>query len=225
MPARKNARDSSASPPSSCRPASGRSCGSTCSAAACCCGWGCAPWRRCSCGRSRAAGIRRSATALGDVVRRDLVARVDFKQPDPDATEQSSRRARRETPSPSTTRIPSRWSNSAAKLRTEIGNLLAAETLAEVDPAAWKQVPAHAGRRHARPDARGARGAVPAIPRSVRRRERAGRRSASNWPRRWRRSSSRACSKTCRRSTTTEPTRRRFGSARRSAERVGAQAP
>ena len=64
-------------------------------------------------------------------------------------------------------------------------------------------VPAPAGRRHARPDAAGARGSSSSG--SARRSPAENALEAfsrASWPRRWRRSSSRACSKTCRPSTT-----------------------
>jgi putative nucleotidyltransferase with HDIG domain len=73
---------------------------------------------------------------LDDVVRRAIMARVDFQQLDLDATEQNRRRARRETPAVYV-QDPEPLAQLRAKLRTEIGNLLAATTLAEADQAAW----------------------------------------------------------------------------------------
>jgi cyclic-di-AMP phosphodiesterase PgpH len=75
---------------------------------------------------------------IDDVVRRAIVARVNFEQPDPDTTEQKRRRARAETPA-EYTQDPEPLVQLRAKLRTEIGNLLTAKTLAEADQATWQK--------------------------------------------------------------------------------------
>jgi hypothetical protein len=75
---------------------------------------------------------------LEDVVRRPIVARIDFKQPDPDTTEQNRERARKETPA-EYIQDPEPLVQLRAKLRTDISGLLAAKTLAEVDPALWAE--------------------------------------------------------------------------------------
>jgi putative nucleotidyltransferase with HDIG domain len=73
---------------------------------------------------------------LDDVVRRAIVARVDFQEFDPDATDQNRLRARRDTPA-EYVQDPEPLVQLRAKLRTELGALLSAKTLAEADPAAW----------------------------------------------------------------------------------------
>jgi putative nucleotidyltransferase with HDIG domain len=75
---------------------------------------------------------------LDEIVRRSLVARVDFKQPDRDTTKRNQRQAREETIA-TYDQNPEPLVQLRAKLRTEIGNLLGAKTLAEVDPAAWEK--------------------------------------------------------------------------------------
>ena len=72
----------------------------------------------------------------GETPRRNLVARVDFKQPDPTATRDARDEARRlaiaeydQNPEPLV--------QLQALLVSEIGKLLTAETLAQVDPALW----------------------------------------------------------------------------------------
>ena len=76
---------------------------------------------------------------VDDVVRRAVVARVDFRQPDPDTTELNKQRARQETPA-EYIQDPEPLVQLRAKLRTEIGNLLAAKTLAEADREAWRRL-------------------------------------------------------------------------------------
>ncbi len=73
---------------------------------------------------------------LDDFVRRAIVARVDFKEFDRDATETNRQRARRDTPA-TYIQDADPLVQLRAKLRTEIGNLLTAKTLADADPAAW----------------------------------------------------------------------------------------
>ncbi len=75
---------------------------------------------------------------VDDVVRRAIVARVNFKQPDPDTTEQNQQRARNETPA-EYIQDPEPLVQLRAKLRTEIGTLLAAETLDDSIAAAWNK--------------------------------------------------------------------------------------
>jgi putative nucleotidyltransferase with HDIG domain len=75
---------------------------------------------------------------LDETVRRSLVARVDFEQPDPDTTERNRRQAKQETVA-EYDQDPEPLVQLRAKMRTEIGKLLAAKALAEVDPAAWEK--------------------------------------------------------------------------------------
>jgi putative nucleotidyltransferase with HDIG domain len=75
---------------------------------------------------------------LDDMVRRSLVARVNFDQPDPDATDRNRRQAREETEA-IYDQDPEPLVQLRAKLRTEIGNLLAAATLEEAELAGWKK--------------------------------------------------------------------------------------
>jgi putative nucleotidyltransferase with HDIG domain len=71
-----------------------------------------------------------------DVVRRAIVARVDFKEFDPDATEQNRLRARRDTPAVYV-QDPELLVQLRARLRTDINALLTAKTLEEADAAVW----------------------------------------------------------------------------------------
>jgi putative nucleotidyltransferase with HDIG domain len=73
---------------------------------------------------------------LEDVVRRPVVARIDFKQPDPETTRQNKERARKETRA-TYIQDPEPLVQLRAKLRTDISGLLAAKTLAEADPDVW----------------------------------------------------------------------------------------
>jgi putative nucleotidyltransferase with HDIG domain len=92
---------------------------------------------------------------VDDVVRRAVVARVNFKQPDLDTTEQNRQRARNETPA-EYIQDPEPLVQLRAKLRTEIGNLLAAETFSEVDKELWAKflAPPAPGTRELEPEAK-----------------------------------------------------------------------
>jgi putative nucleotidyltransferase with HDIG domain len=75
---------------------------------------------------------------IGDTVPRSLVARVDFKETDSSATGQERQRARRETPA-EYVQDPAPLVQLRARLRTEINNLLAAESFADVDQKTWER--------------------------------------------------------------------------------------
>ncbi|HYO24669.1 MAG TPA: HDIG domain-containing protein [Lacipirellulaceae bacterium] len=75
---------------------------------------------------------------LDDVVRRSIVARVSFRQPDPETTEKNQNQAREETIA-TYDQDPKPLVQLRAKLRTEISNLLAAETLSDLAPEAWQR--------------------------------------------------------------------------------------
>ena len=140
---------------SSCRPACGRRCGATCSAAACCCGW-----RLCAAGRDLPVGVH---PRLGSAVQlpagrrrraRAIVARVDFKQPDPDTTEANRRSARARRRSPSTIRTPSRWCSCARSCAPTSATCSPRRRWTKPTRRLWEQFQPTAGRRHARPDRR-----------------------------------------------------------------------
>jgi putative nucleotidyltransferase with HDIG domain len=75
---------------------------------------------------------------LGEVPSRNLVARVDFEQPDDQATDAERERARKSAIA-EYDQDPEPLIQLRGKLRIEIGKLLAAKTLEDVDQALWKQ--------------------------------------------------------------------------------------
>ena len=75
---------------------------------------------------------------LGEVPSRNLIARIDFEQPDDQATETERERARKSAIA-EYDQDPEPLVQLRGKLRIEIGKLLAAKKLAEVDQDLWKQ--------------------------------------------------------------------------------------
>ncbi|MCA9261671.1 MAG: hypothetical protein KDA61_20780, partial [Planctomycetales bacterium] len=73
---------------------------------------------------------------LGDIPERDLMARVGFSQPDPEATSEARQRARRFAVGVYD-QNPEALVQLRAQLRSEIGKLAAAETFDDVDGALW----------------------------------------------------------------------------------------
>jgi putative nucleotidyltransferase with HDIG domain len=75
---------------------------------------------------------------LGDEPSRDLVARVDFEQPDPKATDAARDQARKSVVA-EYDQDPEPLIQLRGRLRIDVGKLLAAKTLAEADAQLWKQ--------------------------------------------------------------------------------------
>jgi len=75
---------------------------------------------------------------LGEIPERDIVARIDFEQPDEEATRKAKQRAR-DLALAVYDQDPEPLVQLRAQLRSEITKLLAAENVSDVDPALWAE--------------------------------------------------------------------------------------